>query len=53
MDDNYFKVQLHHENELTWMGQIILLNMIKSSIFPELYFFKELLPNQTSRKKLH
>jgi len=53
MDDSHFKVQLHHENELTCTVQIILLDMIKRSIVSQLYFLKELLPNQTSHKKLH
>jgi hypothetical protein len=37
MDDSHFKVQLQ-ENELTCMGQIVLLNMIKRSIVSQLYF---------------
>jgi len=53
MDDNHFKVQLHHENELICMGQNILLDMIKRFIVSQFYCLKELLPNQTSSKKNH
>lgn len=38
MDDSHFKIQLHHENELTYMGQIILLDMIKRFIVSQFYF---------------